>query len=306
MKIRNIFTAAALAVVIAAGSARAAEPAAPATLFEYPSVPDKLTKPAMRANFMVEHLWDKCDLEKTAVTDLAAFHNTFTDYLSFFALADKAVVEKSIKKYVERVAKNPTNLNLTVGMLHSDVLNLRSQYCSDEVYTMFADNIAAAKKVDKALKRKAAGTGGGARQLGGGRHRGRLPAAPVASRSGIALRAHRRHHNPLFQLRRMHRLLNLQSAPERKHSRLVAHQGGASAHCLRLWRRPRGSREQACHRARRLGSGMHRHRSLRPASASGGLRARQRQEDNHQICRHRQPAARHRERGAGKRQIKNN
>ena len=59
MKIRNIFTAAALAVVIAAGSARAAEPAAPATLFEYPSVPDKLTKPAMRANFMVEHLWDK-------------------------------------------------------------------------------------------------------------------------------------------------------------------------------------------------------------------------------------------------------
>lgn len=152
MKIRNIFTAA-LAVVIAAGSARAEEPAAPATLFEYPSVPDKLTKPAMRANFMVEHLWDKCDLEKTAVTDLAAFHNTFTDYLSFFALADKAVVEKSIKKYVERVSKNPTNLNLTVGMLHSDVLNLRSQYCSDEVYTMFADNIAA-KKVDKALKAK--------------------------------------------------------------------------------------------------------------------------------------------------------
>ena len=52
------------------------------------------------------------------------------------------------------MSKNPTNLNLTVGMLHSDVLNLRSQYCSDEVYTMFADNIAAAKKVDKALKAK--------------------------------------------------------------------------------------------------------------------------------------------------------
>ena len=63
MKIRNIFTAAALAVVIAAGSARAAEPAAPATQFEYPSVPDKLTKPAMSANFKVEQLWDKCDLE---------------------------------------------------------------------------------------------------------------------------------------------------------------------------------------------------------------------------------------------------
>mgnify|MGYP000326180092 CR=1 FL=1 len=108
------------------------------------------------------------------------------------------MVEKSIKKYVERVAKNPTNLNLTVGMLHSDVLNLRSQYCSDEVYTLFADNIAAAKKVDKALKAKLQAQAAVLANSAVGAHRGRLPAAPVASRSGIALRAHSRHHNPFF------------------------------------------------------------------------------------------------------------
>lgn len=143
-----------LAATLTAGTAVAQEPTAPKPMFEYPSVPDKLTKPAMRANFMVEHLWDKCDLEKTDITDLPAFHDAFTDYLSFFALADKQVVEKSIKKYVERVAKNTTNLNITVGLLYSEVMNIRSQYCSDEVFCMFADNIIASKKVSKELKAK--------------------------------------------------------------------------------------------------------------------------------------------------------
>ncbi len=142
-----------MAVVLVSLSAMtmvAAEAKSP--LFEYPSVPDKLTKPEMRANYMVEHLWDKCDLEKTQVTDLEAFHDAFTDYLSFFAIADKSVVEKSIKKYVERVVKNPANLNLTVGLLQSEVYNLSGQYCSDEVYGFFVSNIVAAKKAPKDLK----------------------------------------------------------------------------------------------------------------------------------------------------------
>ena len=122
------------------------------SLFEYPTVPDKLTKPEMRANYMVEHLWDKCDLEKTSIADLEAFHDAFTDYLSFFSVADKAVVEKSIKKYVERVVKNPANLNITVGLLQSEVYNMLSQYCSDEVYGFFVSNIVAAKKAPKDLK----------------------------------------------------------------------------------------------------------------------------------------------------------
>lgn len=121
-------------------------------LFDYPQVPDKLTKANMRANFMVEHLWDKCDLEKTTITDVEAFHETFTDYLSFFALADKTSVDKSIKKYVERVAKNQNNLNMTVGMLQQEVLNIHSQYCSDEVYGMFVAYLSENKKVPEKLK----------------------------------------------------------------------------------------------------------------------------------------------------------
>ncbi len=153
MRIKNLLTAVVL-VALSTMTAVADEANAPASLFEYPTVPDKLTKPEMRANYMVEHLWDKCDLEKTSITDLEAFHNAFTDYLSFFAVADKAVVEKSIKKYVDRVVKNPANLNLTVGLLQSEVYNMLSQYCSDEVYGFFVNDIVAAKKAPKELKER--------------------------------------------------------------------------------------------------------------------------------------------------------
>ena len=153
MKIKA-FIAAALIASLAPAFAMADEAAAPKTLFEYPTVPDKLTKPTMRANYMVEHLWDKCDLEKTVITDIDAFHNTFTDYLSFFAVADRAVVEKSIKKFVERAVKNSDNMNLIYGMLQTDLYSLYSPYCSDEAYNIFATNIVASKKASKELKAK--------------------------------------------------------------------------------------------------------------------------------------------------------
>ncbi|MGM9842300.1 MAG: DUF5106 domain-containing protein, partial [Candidatus Limisoma sp.] len=67
-------------------------------LMEYPEVPERLTKPNLRANYMIEHLWDKVDLEKTAIADRQAFADAFTDYLSMFAVADVPGVEKAVAK----------------------------------------------------------------------------------------------------------------------------------------------------------------------------------------------------------------
>lgn len=121
-------------------------------LFEYPEVPEKLTKPNLRANFMVAHLWEKYPLDKEPIADAASFHETFTDYLSFFTIADRDEVEKSIKNYVERVAKNERNLYLTVGILDAEVLNIYGSFCSDDVYTMFAKYLTDNKHVPGELK----------------------------------------------------------------------------------------------------------------------------------------------------------
>lgn len=117
-----------------------------------PEIPDKLTNPQARANYMTEHMWDACDLEKTKISDIEAYHNSFTDYLSFFLVADKETVDKSIKKFVERLSKNEDNRNLTIGMVNAEVLNIYGRYYSEEVYGMFVKYFTANKKLSKEVR----------------------------------------------------------------------------------------------------------------------------------------------------------
>ncbi len=121
------------------------------SLFEYPQVPDKLTKINLRSNYMIEHLWEKCKLEKD-IDNVASFRKTFVDYLSFFILADIDEVDKSIKNFVDRVAKNPKNLQSVLGFVDAEVFQPTAQYCSDDVYEMFSRHLIANKNVDKSVK----------------------------------------------------------------------------------------------------------------------------------------------------------
>ena len=122
-------------------------------LMESPEVPDKLTKPNLRADYMVEHLWDKVDLEKTAITDRQAFVDAFTDYLSMFAVADVPEVEKAVAKFVNRIQKNSSNLQLLLDALEVLVYDPRSQYCSDDVYQIFGAELEKCKNVDAQRRR---------------------------------------------------------------------------------------------------------------------------------------------------------
>lgn len=122
-------------------------------LMEYPEVPDRLTKPNLRADYMIEHLWDNVDLEKTAIADRQAFVDAFTDYLSMFAVADVPEVEKAVAKFVNRIQKNSSNLQLLQDALEVLVYDPRSQYCSDDVYQIFGVELAKCKAVDAQRRR---------------------------------------------------------------------------------------------------------------------------------------------------------
>lgn len=140
----NIVFSVALAMPFLAG---AAEP-----LFEYPQIPDQLTKVNLRSNFMITHLWDECSLDKEAITDVESFRETFTDFLSFFPLADVDEVDKAVKKFVDKVAKNEDNLKTVLGFVDTEIYNPMSQFCSDDVYVIFARHLIDNKKVDKNVK----------------------------------------------------------------------------------------------------------------------------------------------------------
>lgn len=121
-------------------------------LFEYPKVPDQLTKVNMRSNYMVLHLWDECPLDKEDITNVESFRETFSDFVSFFVLADYDEVEKGVKKFVDKVAKNKTNLNSVLGFVDTEIFAPQSRHWSDDVYTIFAKAFLDNRKVDKNVK----------------------------------------------------------------------------------------------------------------------------------------------------------
>ncbi len=121
-------------------------------LFEYPKVPDQLTKVNMRSNYMVLHLWDECPLDKEDITNVESFRETFSDFVSFFVLADYDEVEKGVKKFVDKVAKNKTNLNSVLGFVDTEIFAPQSRHWSDDVYTIFAKALLDNRKVDKNVK----------------------------------------------------------------------------------------------------------------------------------------------------------
>lgn len=122
-------------------------------LFPYPEIPENVKQVNMRANFMVEHLWEVCDLEKNTIDNVESFRETFTDYISFFVLSDVEKVEESVKNFVKRVSKNSENLQNVMNFVDTEVYEPKSRYYSDDIYILFAQNFMDCKKVSKEDKR---------------------------------------------------------------------------------------------------------------------------------------------------------
>ena len=118
-------------------------------LFPYPEIPENVKDVNMRANFMVEHLWEVCGLEKNSISNVESFRETFTDYISFFVLSDVEVVESSVKSFVKRVSKNSENLKNVMDFVDTEVFQPQSRYYSDDIYILFAQNFMDSKKVSK-------------------------------------------------------------------------------------------------------------------------------------------------------------
>lgn len=154
MKIKTIISALVVLVVFAGSFGVHAQSGLLSVepLFEYPKVPDQLTKVNMRSNYMVLHLWDECPLDKEDITNVESFRETFSDFVSFFVLADYDEVEKGVKKFVDKVAKNKTNLNSVLGFVDTEIFAPQSRHWSDDVYTIFAKALLDNRKVDKNVK----------------------------------------------------------------------------------------------------------------------------------------------------------
>ena len=119
--------------------------------FEYPQAPENLTSLTERANYLVEHFWDKCNL-KSSFSHKEKMTKAFTDYVTYIQYATKEVALKSITALIEKVKKSPKDM-LTLGQIAEKTLYGDSaQFWSDELYLQFASAVSTTKKLSKAEK----------------------------------------------------------------------------------------------------------------------------------------------------------
>lgn len=124
---------------------------APATYFQYPSVPDNLETLTDRSNFFIENFWQRCNL-KSAFSSRAKMQQAFNDYASFMPYADAEVVHKSIDKLIAEVSKNPKNLVSLAEMAEGAFYADTARIVCDECYLPFAKAVVDSRKVPKAEK----------------------------------------------------------------------------------------------------------------------------------------------------------
>lgn len=114
--------------------------------FAYPTAPESLQPGRQRANFIVEHFWDRCPW-KRAYSSTSAMEGALRDFAEFLPHASADTAHMAIAHLIEKTAKRPDDLAALLRMaeatFHSDTAFL----FSDEVYTPFARAGANAKKL---------------------------------------------------------------------------------------------------------------------------------------------------------------
>jgi hypothetical protein len=123
--------------------------AADGDLFEYPKVPDELTKLDERCDFLVEHFWERCDF-KSALSRKDKLDNCFGDWISFMPYAHSATVFPAIDKLLETVKKSSDQSLMIVQLAEKYLYSEGADFVSDELYLPFAKFGAENKKIPSA------------------------------------------------------------------------------------------------------------------------------------------------------------
>lgn len=127
----------------------------PATLFPYPTAPDELVTLQERTTYLVNHFWDRCNLQ-SAILNRDAFKAAFMDYISFMPYADVSAVHESIDRLINAYSKSPEHQLTLTEMAEDAVYNGEANFVSDEIFLPFAKAVVANKKISKTAKARIA------------------------------------------------------------------------------------------------------------------------------------------------------
>jgi hypothetical protein len=103
-----------------------------------PDIPVTITDRQERANYMMEHFWDKLDF-----TDTVRSHNrdfieqTFSDYAALFSIADSASLQRSVARLVHRAEADTAALHIVLTMANKYLYEPNSPMQNEDYYGIF-------------------------------------------------------------------------------------------------------------------------------------------------------------------------
>lgn len=138
-----------LLIIVALGgtlSARAVE-----TYFPYPTPPDTMQLFQQRADYFVEHFWDRCEV-KNAFSAREKMRVALEDFIQMLPSTTDSVALNAIDRFMHSLDKQPKDQAFIVNEAEAQLVSDTAQYLSDELYLAFARPLLKNKKVGKEYK----------------------------------------------------------------------------------------------------------------------------------------------------------
>lgn len=135
--------------ILLSGLCAYATPSERSTAFPYPAAPDSLATLQKRADYFVNHFWDKADF-KRVFSNKQAVKAALNDYFAMTPHASADVTMASIQSLLSKLQSQPADLvfiaNSAKEMLYGD----SASFWSDELFLPFAQAVANNKKASEA------------------------------------------------------------------------------------------------------------------------------------------------------------
>lgn len=115
------------------------------TWFPYPVPPESLPLGRPRANYMVEHFWDKCNW-KAVYSSPENMEASLRDFANMLPFAAVDTIHASIEKLIKNTQKRPKDFAKLIKMAEATFNSDTATIFSDEVYLPFVRAAAKYKK----------------------------------------------------------------------------------------------------------------------------------------------------------------
>ncbi|MCM1292149.1 MAG: DUF5106 domain-containing protein [Bacteroides sp.] len=119
--------------------------------FQMPVIPADLVNVQDRSDYLVEHFWDFCDLNK-AFSSREKMADAFDTYLEIITIASRQSVYKAVPEFMKKISKKPENVMFIADLAENRLYGDSAVYPSDELFTLFLNGVLDCKKIDKTSK----------------------------------------------------------------------------------------------------------------------------------------------------------